>query len=230
MVDHSSALNHGGLFRSGGFQPPSSATAASRRHAALQCALLVAFFACGCRGVGKYLDFTTGADPVKPQVVKAFWLKQVQFAPDSNHKGAPTPLLGGNAYFYPADKVVESDGRPTVQTSQSMSVDGELIVEVYDCTSRGESKEPKPLARTAYPREVLAAAKKHDPLLGLGYSIAVPLGEYDRDVTKVQFRVIFKPADGGPELTAIETVPLEHGKTQPNPIQPTSKQIVVTKP
>lgn len=177
---------------------------------ALLCVSLVAV-ATGCSSLDSFV--AEGFKPVsgKAATVESFWFKQVQFVPDPLNQGMPTPAISGFVFFYPAQPT-HSGTSTAAKPAQSVAVEGDLIVEMYDDTMRASGQQPKPLDRIVFPAAVLATRQQVDPNLGLGYSISFPWSSYNRDVKQVHFVIRFEPADGGaPLMSSSSIVHLEHG-------------------
>jgi hypothetical protein len=187
--------------------------------------LAVCIAGSGCVGLRGRVSSNQKDGATGPAQIQSVWLKQVQFLPDTQNQGSPSPALVGSVYFYPAD-VAASHNDVNAKKAESTTADGQLVIEVYDVSAGGE---PKPLATTTYPAEVLATRKQQDPLLGSGYSVAVPLGSYSKEVTRVQIALRFEPAKGGQALMCRnEPMTLDAGKST-GVIPASSRNIVVPK-
>lgn len=180
----------------------------------------------GCTSVDGFFGAARKETGPRPVLVQAMWLKQVQYLPDPTKQGEPAPALVGMVYFFPEDKIGGSDDKPAPSSSQSIPADGKLIVDLYDDTPRASGKETKSLERTTYPAEVLAKLKQRDPLLGIGYTVAVPWGTYSRDIKQVHFAIRFEPTDGSMPLSASSSVvTLDHGNPPSQVLQAAAKQL-----
>jgi hypothetical protein len=167
----------------------------------------------GCAGLDNFVANGFQESPPRAGSVESFWLKQVQYIPDPYNKGTPVPAVVGFVTFFP-ERANPSPlaKKPPVKPTESMAVEGTLVLELYDDTAANDGQSPKPLARTTYPAKVLPTRLERDQNFGLGYAVAIPWGTHSRDVKQVHVVVHFEPESGGAGLTASSTpMILEHG-------------------
>jgi hypothetical protein len=169
------------------------------RAAALACFAVVGT---GCFGKGNLP--LVGADSSKSSAaakqsdcIEAVWLKEVIMAPDIQRNGAPAPGLAGKLYIFGPDV-----GKPKL-------VEGNVIIDLYDDTPRGENSTPRHIEQWRFEGNTLAPFLKRD-LVGDVYSLLLPWGTYSRDIRRVHFAVRYEPANAAPVTTTSGTISLEH--------------------
>jgi hypothetical protein len=113
-----------------------------------------------------------------PLEVGTFWKNEVTFAPDVIHGGKPAPGLVGRVWLF-KEKMFTMEG------------DGALQVAVYDKST----EQPTLLEQFNFPPEMLRKFQRKDAL-GAGYSLFLPLANYQPDRKSLEIRVIYQPKNG----------------------------------
>src|SRR5262245_8887238 len=147
----------------------------------LLAAVALAALAAGC----VLLDRADDGKPPPPGVpcqVVTTWQNCVRFAPDPCHNGAPTPGLAGRLYLF-GPKI----GHP-------MTGDGSLVVDLYDETKEGQSVV---LEQWRLDPKSLEMLLRKD-MIGWGYTLFLPWGQYRPDITRVRMRARYEPPKGAP--------------------------------
>jgi hypothetical protein len=146
--------------------------------------LLIAFCLAGCVNTTDFL--LPGAE--KPSGVPCEAVlacnPEVIFKPDPANRGAPTPGLGGRMYLFG-----EGSNCPLIG-------DGCAVVDLYD-EAHTAGSNPVPLEEWRIDRATLKRLLRRDAV-GWGYTLFLPWGTYNPEITQVQLRLRYEPVNGAP--------------------------------
>ncbi len=159
----------------------------TRISAGLALAVAAAALLPGCVTSGSSLMAPGFMDkPSEPPCnVQAFWQKQVMFTPDPANRGVPTPGLAGRVYFSGSD------------LGATREADGALVVDLYALLPERPASGPVHLERWNIDKDTLKRLMKADAV-GVGYTLFLPWGTYQPDVTQVRLKVQYNPVKGTP--------------------------------
>jgi hypothetical protein len=146
---------------------------------------------------GKTKDLPTGL----PVQAATTWQTYVLFAADPTREGALTPGLAGRLYLFGA------------QADMPLVAPGRVEVRLYPDTPNSNGKET-PLEVWRLDPDTLKGKLQHDAI-GWGYSLLLPWGTYQPDLTHVRLTVRFEPTKEGAPLFARETHLTLHGQGPP---------------
>jgi hypothetical protein len=153
--------------------------------------------ATGCVG----LDCKTKDLPIGvPMQAAAYWKTYVLFGADPAHDGAKCPALAGRVVLY------SQAGTPVVAP-------GKMQVRLFS-DMPGEKKSDTPLEVWELDADTLKGKLQRD-VVGWGYSLILPWGTYNPELTHVRLTVRFEPATGGMPLFAQESRLTLHGDGPP---------------
>jgi hypothetical protein len=129
---------------------------------------------------------TAATTPAKPGVPVAQlvsnWSREVQLGTNPVNN-TPMPAIVGRVYLFDKQlKPVDSDGS--------------LTVELYDDTNRRIGKPSQKLEEWVLHQEQLEKLKSKDPLIGTGYSLALPWPSFKPEVTQIHMVVHYTPRSG----------------------------------
>jgi len=120
--------------------------------------------------------------------VVCWWDRNVRFAQDTKHDGAPFAGLAGQVFFFGIDE------------GHTIAPRGEIVAEWYDITGPLEANA-QPLWRCVYKAEDLHRMKQKGPV-GPAYTLFLDWPNYRPQVQRVLVRVRFNPANGGDPVFA----------------------------
>jgi hypothetical protein len=139
--------------------------------------------------------------------VEAIWAKQVFYAPDPTRNGAMSPGLAGKLYFFGPDH------------KQPLIADGNVIIDLYDDTSRPDSSGPRPIEKWSLDCETLQRFLKRD-LIGNVYTVMLPWGTQHPGISQVHFTVRYEPRVGEPISITSMPIMVDHAKPPVGAILP----------
>ncbi len=149
--------------------------------ASLLCCPLLA----GCVTTG--LTSTISEKKPMPEIqvssLAAAWENQVFSVPDPFHNGNPNPCLAGRVYLFGPEM-----GAPIEAT-------GVLCVQLYAETPPEAGGQPVLLEQWNITPEMLKKLHSKD-MVGWGYSLVLPWGTYNPNLTNIQMAVCYKPQHG----------------------------------
>jgi hypothetical protein len=191
---------------------PRNRTILSRRDVLAGLALAVLAPA-GC--LDKYMVKKEPAAPAPPpeskQRIVSVWDNKVHFADDSQHGGAPMPVLVGKIFLFgPEIDTVDSAKSPVMP----FIGDGSLIIDLYDNTPhRGVETDPKMLEEFRIDPVTLKKFAKKD-VFGDGYTIFFPWYTYRADISHVYIIMRYTFPDGTYVLHQSGMVSINHMEVQ----------------
>jgi hypothetical protein len=133
------------------------------------------------------------------------WSNKVHYIPDPANGGVPAPGLAGRLYLF----------GPTVDFP--MTGDGTAVVQLFDegaATPGGQLLE-----QWEFNQEMLRRLLKKDTI-GWGYTLVLPWGRYQPDLTRVRLTCCYTPAKGTPLFADPSSVTLDHGVPPPGTTVP----------
>jgi hypothetical protein len=117
--------------------------------------------------------------------IVATWNKEVVFPPDPVNGGRPSPGLAGRLYLF---------GR---QIDFPLAGDGSLTVDL-NCLEDPADRPPR--ERWQFDRDNLTKLLRKD-VIGWGYTLFLPWGTYQTNVSQVRIKVRYDPPQGAPLFT-----------------------------
>ena len=143
--------------------------------------------ATGCVGVDSFLFKEDGPPKTPASKVVATWVPAVGMPPDTQHNGTPVHALGGRMYLFDP------------HMTHPVAADGSVIVDLYDpgCVDP-TTGQPKLLGRWQFDSVTLNKKCLQRTAVGWSYSLVLPWPTYQKDVTRVEFRLCYQPKDGEP--------------------------------
>jgi hypothetical protein len=133
-----------------------------------------------------------------PCQVVATWHNQVAFAPDPVNAGKPSPGLAGRIYLFGP------------QIDYPLLAEGSLIVDLYAAVPDKPEAGLVYLEQWRLSKEHLKLMERKD-VIGWGYTVFLPWGTYRPDITQVQLKVRFEPANRTPLYGETTALTLNHG-------------------
>ncbi len=140
--------------------------------------------------------------PAKPGIPVAAllpqWSRKVEMGtnPVDNK---PMPAIVGRIYFFDAKY-------------NPVEADGTLTVELYDDTNRSADKPCEKLGTWNIDPKQLAKWKSSDPVVGTGYTLALPWPSYKPDIAQIQITVRYTPRSGQPLSLQDQAMTLEQNR------------------
>jgi hypothetical protein len=173
---------------------PLSPQQVARRRFCLMLAASPLAFSVGCFGSKKELvapeptKAATVAVTAKGELSSQFRLvptfsNKITLAADPLKGGSVNPGLLGRVYLFGADPKFP------------LLMDGELVVDLFDHTTKPGQDEPKMLEQWRFDAATLPKFAKKD-MMGDGYSIFLPWGTYGEDLTQIMLQMRFTSTDG----------------------------------
>jgi hypothetical protein len=166
--------------------------------------------AAGCIGTKPLL--CTEEQAKTPCQLGTFWRKEVVYAPDPVHGGAPNPGLAGRLYLFGPE-----NGSPP------LAGDGSLVVDLFDDSGIAAGAPSKRLERWCIDKDTLKRLMRHD-IIGDGYTLFLPWGTFKPDIRLVHLLVCYQPQKGTPLYTTSQPIILHPGGGPP--VQVTSRTVV----
>jgi hypothetical protein len=162
-------------------------------------------------GLVETLPAPKEAPSQKGRIVSA-WDKHVTYVADATRPGKTEPSLACRFYLL----------RPNL--SVPSFEDGELIVDLYDCTPNGADSEPRLTDELRLSGTNLRACAKADRMFGDGYTINFPWSGYSSAVKQVSIKMFFTTANGEKLSDQTEPFTIDHSATTARDKNATSVQ------
>jgi hypothetical protein len=143
---------------------------------------------------------TAPAKPGEAARLTVAFSNKVIYAPDPTRGGNLLPGLLGRLYVFSTD-----EGVPII-------ADGEIVVDVWDNSSKAAGGQPRLIEVWNIDRESFAKFRKRD-IIGEGYSIFLPWSTYNVDIRQVNVIVRHTGADGRVLMSPPETLTVDHANT-----------------
>jgi len=150
---------------------------------------------CGC--VLTHSHFMMNKAAPQPATVVATWSNRVSYVPDPANNGLPTAGIAGRVYFF------------TETPNYPVSVDGSIVVDLYDDTPRNGQTASTHLEQWRFDPATLSRLYKKD-MIGMGYTLFLPWGTYRNDIKNIHLAVKFEPVNGTPLYAPVSPLVVEH--------------------
>jgi hypothetical protein len=143
---------------------------------------------------------TAPAKPGEAARLTAAWNNKILYAPDPTHGGDPVPGLLARIWVFGPD------------TKDPLTVDGELIIGVWDNTPKATGGQP--LLQEVWHIDAETARKfRRKDFMGDGYTLFLPWSRYNVDLKQVNVVARFNGADGRNLVSSPERLTLDHTST-----------------
>jgi hypothetical protein len=143
---------------------------------------------------------STPAKPGEAARLTAAWNNKILYAPDPTHGGDPVPGLLARIWIFGPD------------TKDPLTVDGELIVGVWDNAPKATGGQP--VLHEVWHIDAEAAKKfRRTDFMGEGYTLFLPWSRYSVDLKQVNVVARFNGADGRNLVSSPERLTLDHSAT-----------------
>ncbi len=150
----------------------------------------------GCVSSIPWLSNFESTPPSACQAI-ALWDSRIHVTQDTFNGGRPVPGFAGRLYIMGSESGAPQKG------------DGTVAVDVYDVTHLQEGVQPRYMERWQFDPVSLAKLLRHDKI-GWGYTLFLPWSTYSPEVSRVQLKVCYTPANGNPLYTEPAIVSLRN--------------------